>query len=228
MSNAVTQLVDALTREITLGNLAPGQRLSQADLAHRFEVSRTPVREAIAQLVARGVLEDRGRNGTYVATIGDEDLSQMLEAMNEIEALCASLAARRMSLLLRSDLEAAQSRCRAAAEAQDVPGFLEANRAFHLIIYKGTQNRFVEETALSFRLRTDHFRGARFRNPAELLKTVAEHDRILALIELGDGARAMEEMRSHITLSHMRILAGRGASKSEKLLVSGDRSYTSV
>ena len=210
MSNAVTLLIDTLLREITLGNFSPGERLSQAEIAERFHVSRTPVREAMAQLVARGVLEDRGRHGTYVTTIGDEDLSQMLEAMNEIESLCAGLAARRMSLLQRSDLEAAQVRCQAAAESQDGPGFLEANRAFHLIIYKGTQNRYLEEAALSFRQRTEHFRGARFRDPAELLKTVAEHDRILALIENGDGPRAMEEMRSHITLSHKRLLAGRG------------------
>ncbi len=84
-----------LADEIIRGVLAPGAILDETALAGRFHVSRTPVREAIRQLAASGLVESRAHRGSVVAWPSHERLIGMFEAMAELEALCAGLAAAR-------------------------------------------------------------------------------------------------------------------------------------
>src|SRR3979409_138523 len=86
-----------LADEIVRGVLAPGSALDETDIARRFGVSRTPVREALRQLVASGLVEARAHRGAVVAQPSLERLTGMFEAMAELEALCAGLAAERMT-----------------------------------------------------------------------------------------------------------------------------------
>ncbi len=87
------------------GVLEPGSALDETELARRFDVSRTPVREAIRQLAASGLVEVRAHRGAVVARPSDERLVGMFEAMAELEALCAGLAAERMTATERRLLE---------------------------------------------------------------------------------------------------------------------------
>src|SRR3954471_14263595 len=91
--------------EIVRGVIVPGTPLDETDLAARFGVSRTPVREAIRQLAASGLVEARPHRAAIVARPGEDKLVGMFEAMAEIEALCAGLAAERMPPLERRSLE---------------------------------------------------------------------------------------------------------------------------
>ena len=95
-----------LADEIVRGALAPGSALDETDIARRFNVSRTPVREALRQLAASGLVEARAHRGAVVAQPSIERLSGMFEAMAELEALCAGLAAERMMPAERYRLEA--------------------------------------------------------------------------------------------------------------------------
>ena len=85
--------------------MAPGAALDETELARRFRVSRTPVREAIRQLAASGLVEVRAHRGAVVAHPTEERLNGMFEAMAELEALCAGLAAERMTAPERRLLE---------------------------------------------------------------------------------------------------------------------------
>src|SRR5579871_4368538 len=85
-----------LADEIVRGALKPGAALDESDLARRFRVSRTPVREALRQLVASGLVDSKAHRGAVVARPNAERLNSMFEAMAELEALCAGLAAERM------------------------------------------------------------------------------------------------------------------------------------
>src|SRR4029077_21230970 len=96
------QLADAIVG----GALAPGAGLDETDIARRFKVSRTPVREALRQLVASGLVDARAHRGAVVARPSIDRLTGMFEAMAELEAICASLAAERMSAMERHRLEA--------------------------------------------------------------------------------------------------------------------------
>jgi len=95
-----------LADEIVRGALAPGAPLDETDIARRFNVSRTPVREALRQLAASGLVEARAHRGAVVARPSLERLNGMFEAMAELEALCAGLAAERMPAIERARLEA--------------------------------------------------------------------------------------------------------------------------
>ena len=96
-SRAPEELRLQLADEIVRGALAPGAPLDETEIARRFNVSRTPVREALRQLVASGLVESRAHRGAVVARPSIERLTGMFEAMAELEALCAGLAAARIT-----------------------------------------------------------------------------------------------------------------------------------
>src|ERR1700754_1359602 len=136
-----------LADEIVRGTLAPGAPLDETDIARRFSVSRTPVREALRQLVASGLVESRAHRGAVVAQPSVERLKSMFEAMAELEALCAGLAAERMSAAERHGLEALHEQLRVLSYAGDPQRFHQVNEQFHQAIYVGARNTYIAEMA---------------------------------------------------------------------------------
>lgn len=191
------RILQTLTREVTEGDLVPGAKLDEQSLASRFGVSRTPVREAIRILATNGLLDNRGRRGVYVTQISPEELAEMFEAMTEIEALCAMLAAHRMSLFERLQLEEAHRQCRLACEANDARAYIRCNEAFHEVIYKGTHNRYIADMARSFRFRTAPFRNTRFTDPDSLTTSYEAHTQIVESINSSKSKDAYAVMRTH-------------------------------
>ncbi len=115
--------------------------LDETDIARRFNVSRTPVREALRQLVASGLVEARAHRGAVVARPSLDRLTGMFEAMAELEALCAGLAAERMPPAERQKLEAIHEELRVLSHAGNPERFHEVNERFHNAIYAGSQKR---------------------------------------------------------------------------------------
>ena len=181
--------------------LAPGTALDETDLARRFSVSRTPVREAMRQLAASGLVDARAHRGAVVAQPSIERLTGMFEAMAELEALCAGLAAERMPAAER---HAAGGDPRGIAGAE--PGrrsrsaFTRSTKRFHNAIYAGSHNGYLAEMTLATRVRVQPFRRAQFRNLGRLAKSHAEHDRVVVAIMRGDRTGAAAAMRAHIEL----------------------------
>lgn len=184
--------------EIVRGQLGPGAALDEMELARRFRVSRTPVREAIRQLAASGLIEVRAHRGAVVAKPDEERLVGMFEAMAELEALCAGLAAERMTVAERRVLEAAHEEMRALIQVGDPQRFHEINEAFHGAIYAGAHNTYLAELTLTTRVRVQPFRRAQFRNLGRLAKSHAEHDQVVTAIMRGDRAKAASLMHAHI------------------------------
>jgi DNA-binding GntR family transcriptional regulator len=195
-------VVDGLCRrisdEIVEGLLPPGARLDEVGLAGRFGVSRTPVREALRQLEATGLVQRRPNRGVVVATVGSERLAAMFEAMAEVEAVCARLAAERMTKAERAALErlhaAAATHVAAAAEA----AYEDANRRFHGLIYDGAHNVELSAMALAMRARLAPFRRAQFRVAGRIARSWDEHDRVVRAVIAGNGHAAGETMRAHL------------------------------
>ena len=120
-----------LADEIVRGALPPGAALDETDIARRFNVSRTPVREALRQLAASGLIDARAHRGAVVARPSFERLTGMFEAMAELEALCAGLAAERMSAAERERLGATHGELRGLSHAGNPCRFHEVNGRFH-------------------------------------------------------------------------------------------------
>ncbi|ABD08749.1 transcriptional regulator, GntR family [Rhodopseudomonas palustris HaA2] len=189
-----------LADEIVRGALPPGAPLDETELAHRFKVSRTPVREALRQLVTSGLVESRPHHGAVVAKPSFERLSGMFEAMAELEAMCAGFAAERMTPLERRDLEAIHDELRMLSHHGNPERFHDVNERFHNAIYAGAHNDYIAEITLATRVRVQPFRRAQFRNLGRLAKSQAEHDRVVVAIMRGDRNAAAAAMRGHIAL----------------------------
>jgi DNA-binding GntR family transcriptional regulator len=187
-----------LADEIVRGLISPGAALDETELARRFGVSRTPVREAIRQLDASGLVEVRPHRGAVVARPSEERLIGMFEAMAELEALCAGLAAERMTATERSALEAVHEELRALLHGSDPQHYHEVNEAFHATIYAGAHHSYLAEMTHATRKRVQPFRRAQFRNLGRLAKSHLEHDRVVVAILRGDRAGAAAAMRLHI------------------------------
>ena len=187
-----------LADEIVSGTLAPGAALDEMELARRFSVSRTPVREAIRQLAASGLIEVRAHRGALVAQPNEERLTGMFEAMAELEALCAKHAAARMTSAERRRLEIAHEEMRVLVHVGDPQRFHEVNEAFHSTIYAGAHNSYLAELTLATRTRVQPFRRAQFRNLGRLAKSHVEHDKVVQAILRGDRETAAELMYAHI------------------------------
>jgi DNA-binding GntR family transcriptional regulator len=189
-----------LADEIVRGALPPGAGLDETDIAKRFNVSRTPVREALRQLAASGLIDARAHRGAVVARPSIERLTGMFEAMAELEALCAGLAAERMQPSERHRLEAIHEELRVLSYAGNPDRFHDVNERFHNAIYAGSQNGYIAEITLATRVRVQPFRRAQFRNLGRLAKSHAEHDRVVVAIMRGDKTGASVAMRAHIEL----------------------------
>src|SRR5262252_4112655 len=189
-----------LADEIVRGALPPGAPLDETEIARRFSVSRTPVREALRQLVASGLVEARPHRGAVVAQPSIDRLTGMFEAMAELEAICAGLAAERMTPVERHQLETVHEELRLLSYTGNPDRFHEVNERFHNTIYAGSQNTYIAEMTLATRVRVQPFRRAQFRNLGRLAKSRAGHDRDVIAIMRGDKAGAATAMRDHIAL----------------------------
>ncbi|MEJ6394822.1 GntR family transcriptional regulator [Gymnodinialimonas sp. 2305UL16-5] len=204
---AVKLIEAALMEDIAAGVLAPGERLDEVKLTERFGVSRTPVREALSRLVAQGILIPGEKRGVRVAQYTREELAQIFEAMHEIEAACARIAAQRLTLLSRVEIEAAQAACIAAADSGDRASYLRANEDLHAAIYKATGNPYMAEIASEFRRRTGPFRAKKFSTKAELVASAQSHEKLIASIFSEDSDAASDGMRAHMAASFKQTLA---------------------
>lgn len=187
-----------LADEIVSGHLAPGTALDETRIATRFGVSRTPVREALRQLAASGLVEIRPHRGAVVARLSTERLHELFEAMGELEAICAGLAAQSMTAAERRNLTEIHELLRDLVHAGDPQRYHEINESFHTAIYLGAHNGYLAEVTLSARMRLQPFRRAQFRTLGRLARSYEEHERIVRAIDRGDRAAAEAAMREHI------------------------------
>jgi DNA-binding GntR family transcriptional regulator len=189
-----------LADDIVRGILPPGAVLDETALALRFGVSRTPVREAIRELAASGLVQTRAHRGAVVAKPTARQIAEMFDAMAELEALCAGLSAVHMAPPERRALEGIHEELRQMTREGDPQKYHEGNERFHQALYLGTHNGYLAELALATRRRVAPFRRAQFRKAGRLALSYEEHDRVLQAVLQGDRAGAAEAMRSHISI----------------------------
>lgn len=196
-------LRDAIEEMIAVGKLAPGQHLDETELAHAFGVSRTPIRETLIQLASMGLVVIRPRRGAVVAELGPRQLVEMFEVMSEVEAVCARLAARRMTPAEQEALLAAHAACKVALGDPDE--YYVRNEAFHQAIYAGSHNQFLIEQARSLYRRLRPYRRLQLRVRDRVTNSYAEHDAVVQALVAGEGERAAQLMREHVMIQGQRF-----------------------
>ena len=185
---------------IAAGHLEPGSRLDEQEIAQRFGVSRTPVREAFRLMAANNLVELRGRQGALVRAITAEALIEMFQVMAELEGLCARLAARRVSPTWESEISEIHQRLVAAGETRDINLFYDINQEFHEAIYEASRNAFLADQTRKLRNQVAAYRRRVTRMPNRIADTVREHEAVMQAILAHDPERAHSTMRDHVNL----------------------------
>ncbi|HUB94868.1 MAG TPA: GntR family transcriptional regulator [Stellaceae bacterium] len=213
---------DALRRqladEIITGQLRPGERLDERELAARFGLSRTPVREALRQLAAIGLADLRPHRGVIVARPDDSHLAETFELMADLESLCTRYAAMRMSATERRELEACHLSSGEFVRRGDRERYAAHNTELHELIYRGSHNRVLEQTAQALRRRLAPYRRGQFAMLGRLALSFAEHDRVVSAIVRGDAASAAAAMHAHVatvSIASADYVAGRSLGTAE-------------
>ena len=199
---AAPSLRDAIEDRILTGDLPPGARLDEASLAHDFGVSRTPVRQALFQLAATGLVQQIPRRGAFVAEVGPLQLQEMFEVMAELEALCARNAARRATQADVADLVQLHEACRDAAQTGDSDTYYYANEAFHDAIRRISGNSYLHQDVTRLQKRLQAFRRVQLRARARVGASLREHDTVLQAIRDGQPEAAAAAMRAHVAIQN--------------------------
>ncbi len=203
-----------LSDDIADGVLWPGMTIDENEIALRYGVSRTPVREAIRDLAALGLVETRPHRSAIVSLPTPERLRDMFDVMAELEAICASHAAVRMSPPERQGLVAIHEALAAVVRDNDLERYRSINEQFHAAIYAGSHNAYLVEMTGQTRKRLSPFRRAQFLLPGRLSRSYVEHETILTAILQADKVAAATAMRGHILNvedTYERLIELRGA-----------------
>lgn len=188
----------ALLLDIESGVLVPGAAVDEKQVADRFGVSRTPVREALLMLAAQHLVRIVPRSGIYVHAPEPAELVSMLEALSEQEAVVARLCTLRMAPAQRQWLQDACAATEQAARKADRHGYERANTQFHEALYAGCGNPVVVESVQALRLRLAAFRRKVRDQPGRLQSSAAEHRQLTDCLLANDADGAAHAMREHI------------------------------
>ncbi|RJF92360.1 GntR family transcriptional regulator [Noviherbaspirillum saxi] len=205
MNSRSHTLREAIEEMIAVGKLRPGAHLDETVLANEFNVSRTPIREALIQLASMGLVVIRPRRGAIVADIPPQRLVEMFELMAELEAMCGRLAARRMSKADHDELLNLHAACQKARESGNPDDYFYKNEAFHQAIYAGSHNTFLVEQTRNLHRRLRPYRRLQLRVRDRVANSFAEHEEIVNAIIAGDGERTADLLRHHIMIQGERF-----------------------
>jgi DNA-binding GntR family transcriptional regulator len=201
-ADAIVQSIEA---KILAGDFRPGDRLDERGLAETFNVSRTPIREALTRLVATGMISENGRGSVVVSRPTVSALLDAFLVVSELEGLAARQSARRILPDQKTALGAANQGCKDAALAGDIAGFNAANMQFHDMIIESAHNQLLSAQLKSARIMTFPFRHYVTRFPGYMLASVEEHAAILGAIFAGDADLAHRLMRIHVNLQGEQV-----------------------
>lgn len=193
-------LVAAIESDILEGRLRPGYRLEEISLARRFQVSRTPIREALRQLAASRLVELRPRLGATVASPTAGEVVELFEVVAELEGIATRLAAERMEAADQAVVEAAHAACQRAAGGDDAAAYYRVNGEFHRAIHGAAKNLvLVEEIRVLDKRLSPYRRFITFR-PGRTQEALREHDEILQALQARNAAQAAAAMRNHVRI----------------------------
>lgn len=199
---SAARLADQLAQAIFEGEFAPGSHLDEAGLAARFGVSRTPVREALGDLVARGLARRRPSRGVEVTAPDRATLIARFEALAEIEALCAGLAAARAGLEAQIALEDLLL----AMEEADSEGYRQLNWELHERIGIMAGNPELSRIADGLRQQLRAFRHVQLGDPLRHRQSRLEHRALVSAVVSRRSEEAAQLMRDHLRAAAREVL----------------------
>lgn len=228
----IEDLANRIQAKIVSGIYPPGSRLKQEVLAQEFDVSRTPIREALSRLEAKGIVSHAQRRSAVVRAPSSREITEMYQVRAELEGLAAQLSARWITDQQLADLRVSQDAFVQAVKdlrdnrdsvsraggAQAEPNWFEhaaqrwidMNARFHKTIHESCNNRYLGRTILdvtSGYATSVMLSSALGMSSFRIESNIVQHERILKALEAREPARARRAMVDHILQSGELVIA---------------------
>lgn len=187
-----------LKRQILIGEIVPGTRMMEVELAEVMGVSRTPVREAIRKLEIEGLVKIEPRKGAYASDISVKDMLDVLEVREDMEAFAAALTARRITAEEVDEMEEANDEYNKAIHSGDTDAIIKSDEAFHKTIVKITGNKTLMSMIEAIQELATRFRYLYYDDFSRYENMPREHEEIIQAIKTGDEDKAREVARDHV------------------------------
>ena len=192
------QAANKLRTLIVRGDLAPGEPLLEVGLSQALGISRTPLREALKQLAAEGLVELRLNRGAVVAPLRLEELAELFEAVSAIERCAAELAAVRMTAQDVDRLEALQARIERHHDRGELRDYFEINQQIHSAIVGLARNSVLKASHDALLARAERARFFALAADGRWDESVREHRQVLAALKARNGLRAGQLLGEHV------------------------------
>ena len=196
---------NTLRQAILKGELEPGERLMEIQLADRLGVSRTPIREAIRKLELEGLVIMVPRKGAEVARITEKDLNDVLEVRCALEELAVELACKKITKAQADELEATLATFKVAIHGKNLTEMAEMDEKFHMVIYEATGNTRLIQTLNNLREQMYRYRVEYLKDKDVFGKLVVEHESIAKNILESNIELAKNNVKDHIYNQAMTI-----------------------
>ena len=194
--------------------LQPGQWIDELALAGDWQISRTPLREALKVLAAEGLVTPVPRQGCKVAEMSEEDADELLPVMALLEGRCAYEAVRKASEADIRRLRQLHDQLERHAAAHDIDGYYRANHEFHSTVQAMARNRWLDRATGDLRRFVRLLRGRQLNWPGRIEASINEHRVLLDAIVQRDAARAERVMHDHLMAQLAALKALRAAERS--------------
>ena len=189
---------NTLREAILKGDLKPGERLMELQLASKLGVSRTPIREAIRMLEQEGLAVTTPRKGAEVAKMTLKDMEDVLEIRDALDELAVRIACQKISDEQLNQLEDMKELFEKSTQTGNVKKIAEADVTFHDVIYEATGNPKLVTLLNNLREQVYRYRVEYIKDPKNYPTLIAEHEAILESLKNRDVKNAVEAMHVHV------------------------------
>ncbi len=184
------KILEKIREDILKGNLRPGEKVAEPELAANFGISRTPIREAFRQLESEGYLTVIPRKGAVVASLSERDVAEFYAIKSILEGYAARIAAERLSEKDLERLEAINERLEKLAKEGDVKTFFRVHNEFHELFIKAAGNDKLGDLITQLVMKFNRPRLASLSLPGRMEISVQEHRKIIEAFRHKDGEKA--------------------------------------
>lgn len=190
---------DALKSAIIRGQLSPGERLIETQIAHLLSISRTPLREALLKLESAGFVERLPSGGAQVKSLSATEVRELYAVRSVLEGLAAREAAQRLTNGQLADLAVLTRKLRAADSVDpEIQLIADIGEQFHSIILEASRNRTLEYLLRLLRDHIDQYRHLTINIPGRGLEAAKEHAALLSVLRRRNASLSEAAMRRHV------------------------------
>lgn len=184
------KILETIREAILKGQLKPGEKVAEPELAERFGISRTPIREAFRQLESEGYLTVIPRKGAVVTALSERAVEEFYAIKSILEGYAAQMAAENMTDKDIERLETINKKLQALCDEGDVKTFFKVHNEFHEVFIRAAGNEKLLELINQLMLKFNRFRLASLSLPGRMEISVKEHEKIIKAFKRKDGSQA--------------------------------------